>query len=487
MAAGTALRMQSNTRPVKAASMESLSAELRGVGPLALRARNPRPMPRPEFSAQEVRARLSGLASRAFNFNSFQDMVSVFRRAFIAIEERSHGGGNPVLHLRNLLGGGSVPAAKVSPILQRSMAKTLESRKRPTLPSPAEVAYRDAFRVRYGGNPPAYKGWEALKTGLPSALSTKISLAFTVSKGVAYIGRNGSNPRESLECLGNKDRTRESMFMWMDSRRREDGLLPGGLKFPKSPEFRLMTDAAKDELLAKFFVFDDVMTPGTPILIRDSKSLVRASQIHASLSSSALSNHFGKGFAEYWNDINSAASRKQNIQAVRLREDLASFRVAKENIGSGFGGIIERPADSILIVIDDLSIAPRPRLFDGIQDRGPHPVYKSTHALKPGSYPVRTLGCDAGKIQVLDDKSTIRYDLQGREHGFGGPSRLSANGKALGWAHQGDIFHNKNAWVNALHEKGATQEIPEPEPDIEDFSAPQSGFGYTMPDMETLG
>jgi hypothetical protein len=161
-----------------------------------------------------LRARLRDLISGAAKVGSVSELVSYLKDRFITPEIRSYGTSQASLHLRDQASGEGVSAAAVHSMFSpRGMRKLADADRIPKVPGPSEgiVRMQDAVRLQFQGRPPLE--YEAIKTGLNTALSSRVQMAWTVgADGVAYVGRAGVDPRKPLECLKTAQDTRDMMY-----------------------------------------------------------------------------------------------------------------------------------------------------------------------------------------------------------------------------------------------------------------------------------
>ena len=448
------------------------------------------------LSVKEVRRRLSDLVSGAFRAGSMQELVGYLRANLLTLESRSYAGAERgTLHVRDGMTGRSAPAAMVHPVLSERGVRNLAGRdvvgEAPRGPTPTEMRYRDALKVAYRGQPPGYQGWEALKTGLPAALSGTTSLAYTVSNGVGYIGRPGMDPRNPLECTGKPAATRDMLYAYLSD---EQSLK--GKALPPLERFQALPVEKQTELLQKRFVFDENMAPRTAILLRDKDSLVEAAKVHPDLSAAKLTERFGLGNSDFWNRFHSnqvASRRDDNVVDFTTAAAVVASRRAAPTMergapvaeapaaGAGFGGVAPvAPAAAairggIVIVSDETS--PDLRICRHSPDGGHRDLldYKSVHDLPAGEYRHLVMGATydkpSGFLQV-DQKGGVTFqDAQKREHNLDGPSyEPPPNASRAGrrFAIEGQ----------AMSESGWQKRVTPPGQDVSG-----SAFGYSSPEV----
>lgn len=319
-------------------------------------------------------------------------------------------------------------------------------------------------------------------------------LAYAVSNGVGYIGRPGGDPRNPLECAGNPSTTRDTLYNYLVE---QQGLK--GRALPPLERFQALPVAEQTAKLAKVFVFDEGMTPRTPILVRD-KALVEAARVHPDLAAPRLTERFGLNHSEFWGRFHRAqvASRRdgENVvdfsaaaAAVAARrggaaapaaERAAAMPEAPAAAGGGFGGVApSSPAATsragIVIVADETS--PDLRICRHSPDGGHRELldFKTLHDLPAGEYRHLVMGATwekpTGYVQV-DARGGVTYqDAQHREHNLDGPSyEPPPNGSQAGrrFAIDGQAM-SESSWRK--------QVAPTPQP----VDGP--AFGYGSPEV----
>jgi len=439
------------------------------------------------LTVKEGRRRLASFLSGAFKASSLADLASYLQEQFLSLEVRSFAGAKRgTAYLRDMLTGATAPAASVAPnrlsprgidrLAGRSVADTS-----PAGPSATEVRYRDALKVAYHGKPPEFNWWGDLKTGLPAALSRKVTLAYAVEDGVAYIGRPGTDPRKPLECLGSPDATRAMLYGFLAEYHSSRGK-----HVPPAGQFAALPVERQTAILAKNFVFDRAMAPRTPVLMRDG-ALAHAGQVHPDLSASALSGRFGEDFSRFWAGFHARQGTGANNSNVldfhAARRALAAERARNPAAGDGFGGTdagpeakTAVPQSEIVIVSDEYSLEPHICRHSADGAHRELPQFLSMHDLPHGVYPHLDMGAsrDMPSGYVLVDPHGVTFtDAMRREHRLDGPSHLPAQGGSTRWAVAGERME-RSAWQARI--------APPDAPDGPGGGdVPQSGFGYGAP------
>lgn len=198
--------------------------------------------------------------------------------------------------------------------------------------NPRIAAYRDALRISHNGRTPSYSGWLGIRTGLPASLSRKVGLAYVVSGGVGYIGRPGADQYSPLECASERGKTIRTLYKYL-----YDAAVKSGKNPPELSEFLELQPQEQDNFLREYFIIDDLMTPRTPVLLRDTY-LVRAIDVSPALSARSLTEAYGETFSDFW-ERNETSSKKNKQAEIEFLSTLKVSPVPENGPDVGFGGI----------------------------------------------------------------------------------------------------------------------------------------------------
>ena len=340
------------------------------------------------FTPSEARRRVPEIVSGEFIATSLQELSDYLGKRLMAIEAMTFSGVNKgIAYLRDMISGISVPASLVHGFFRKANLDRLTGfdTSRPASQFTAtEMRYRDAIRVAYGGQKPNYRGWDGLKTGLPIALSRKELLAYTVVNGEGYIGRPGKNMHDPLECDATPQKTMRLLYGYLVKIAESKGR-----SAPDVKKFEAMSEENRTAFLNRYFVFNEDMTPGTPILLRDS-GLVKADIVHHDLAANVLEERFGQTFSEFW----------AKLHHPRTRDDLAFDNVpspvpenhveatapqhrARKHSRKNQGA---KDRDAIIIVSDTPDSPTRIMKFDEASEGFIPLNVNSLNGLPPGTY-----------------------------------------------------------------------------------------------------
>jgi endonuclease YncB( thermonuclease family) len=425
----------------------------------------------------EARRRIPELVSGAFKVRSVGELVDYLKHNLLDLQVVRFGGSSRgTTYLRDAATGARIAAAPVHPSLSAKGLNKLAGRDMatdgPRPPTPEEMRDRDTLKIKYRGQAPGYANYESLLVGI----STALGKGYTVSAGVAYVGKAGRDPRRPLACIDTPEKTRALLYAYLadDASRR-------GFQAKPIEQFLRLSPEQQTAFLARHFVFDDKMTPRTPVLLRDA-SLVQAARLHPQLSAERMTAKVGHGLDTYFQKLHSDQTEKRE----RTRGNVVDFasHLAARSAADGtaaptaFG---QRPAApvgarkdaGIVIVIDDRY--PEPRVCRYSPDGNHQEImdYASIHDLKAGDY--RLLVMDAtfdrptGWVVVDDRRGYAFQDAARREHNQDGPSYVpgpGASGDEMRWALAGKAMP-EDRW---LAELGLGNPRRDPRDDV--------GFGY---------
>jgi hypothetical protein len=250
-------------------------------------------------------------------FRSLVELSAYLSKFSFSMETRYlSGASGGIVYLRDLLLDVAAPAFFVSRVFHPkrlsalSSKKTQQKKRAPV--SPMAAVYRDALRISHNGRPPSYAGWLGIRTGLPSSLSRKVNLAYVVSNNIGYIGRPGQDAHSPLECLSGREQTVKRLYDYLATLATKTGSTP-----PSLETFLSLPNSEQDAFLRKYFVFDENMTPRTPVLFRDAY-LVRAVDVSPLLAARHLTAVYGETLSEFCSKIEKKSNRKNRDEMTFL-------------------------------------------------------------------------------------------------------------------------------------------------------------------------
>jgi hypothetical protein len=429
-----------------------------------------------QLTKDAARRRIPELVSGALRVRSVGELVDYLRQNLLDIQVvRFAGSSRGTAYLRDAATGARIAAAPVHPSLSATGLGRLAGRDvssaGPRPPSREEMRDSDTMKIKYRGQAPGYANYESLLVGVATALGK----GYTVRGGVAYIGRAGRDPRKPLACVDTPEKTRELLYAYLADDAHARGFRPRPLD-----QFRRLPEAQQVQFLERHFVFDEKMTPRSPVLLRDA-SLVEAARVHPQLSAERMRAKVGFGLDDYFNRLHrEQAAKRENANVVDFAPHLAARAVPGSEAATAFG---RRPAPptgtrrdpGIVVVIDDRSPEPRVCRYSPDGNHQEIMAYSSIHDLPAGDY--RLLVMDAtfdrpsGWVVVDERGGYALQDAARREHSEEGPSYFpgpGARADQMRWALRGTTMP-EDRWLSELG-LGNPRRDPRDEDEV--------GFGY---------
>jgi hypothetical protein len=346
-------------------------------------------------------------------------------------------------------------------------------------------------------------GWESMKTIVSPIISNVLGgpTGYTVRKGIGYFGRTSYDNMPPLECLGKKEKTRQLMFdnLISNEKRKEveyflksfgikkpenrttielksmceklinmnvpknkkDIVEKFGKKHENSPydadilskKIKNSINVKIDKFLEKHFVFNEKLTPMTPILYND-QNVLEANKINKYIDTNKMKQLFG-GFETFWNktynEIN-PQDNKDNTPEVDIK-DISLHNIETYAHGSSFDAVKgelnknETKNENIFIQLGDVSSMKdlmRAEIYSKNNNGEVIPTYMSSISSLPnGIYKIIDDLDDiknvVGFLDIKDEKISLLNDKK-QEHNIEGPSSFSKTGRPLNWALNGNIL-----------------------------------------------
>lgn len=346
-------------------------------------------------------------------------------------------------------------------------------------------------------------GWESIKTTVSPILAKVLGgpTGYTVKNGKGYIGRTAYNEQPSLECLNSKEKTRQLMFDdLISNKKRKDVelfLKSFGIKKPEnrteielksmckklinidvpknkkdivekfgkkhenssyddvtlSNKIKKSINAKIDKFLDKHFIFNEALTPMTPILYNDN-NLLEANKINRYIDASKMTQLFGS-FEKFWNktyeQINPHETR-DNTPEVDIK-DISLHNIDTRNYGSSFDAVKdeinkkETKNDNIFIHLNEVGNMQdlmKAEIYSYNNNKNIVPTFMSSiNVLPNGIYKIiddlEDVKNIVGYLNIEDNKITLLNEKK-QEHNIEGPSSFAKTGRPLNWALNGNVL-----------------------------------------------